>query len=137
MTAPTVSPLLLLSGDPFHLLGQLSTFHSLKLICRLKQILPAHVGRTVSSHAGIPMIAADFELRIIAEAYNCFENFDVEIYLTFQRDRDAWMHYQQEANEMIKLGHSVLVTAEVYSHIDGSICVYDPQLTPTDMPFIQ
>ncbi|BDA60577.1 hypothetical protein [Shewanella xiamenensis] len=83
------------------------------------------------------MIAADFELRIIAEAYNCFENFDVEIYLTFQRDRDAWMHYQQKANEMIKLGYSVLVTAEVYSHIDGSICLYDPLLTPTDMPFIQ
>ncbi|MDI5833442.1 hypothetical protein [Shewanella xiamenensis] len=137
MSLPVIGPVVTLPDDPFQITEDLTSFNSLQLICRFKRILSSPVARTVSATASTPVILPDYELRMIAEANNWFENFDVEIFLTFGRERDAWLEYQQHVNTLIQSGNAVFVTAEVFSHIEGAICLYNPEVTPTNMPFIQ
>ncbi|KFZ37102.1 hypothetical protein HR45_12775 [Shewanella mangrovi] len=137
MSLPVIGPVVTLPDDPFQLTEDLTSFNSLKLLCRFKRILSSPVARNVSATASTPVISPDYELRIIAEANNWFENFDVEIFLTFGSEREAWLEYQQQVNILIQSGLAVFVSAEVFSHIDGAICLYDPEITPTNMPFIK
>ncbi|GGZ13015.1 hypothetical protein [Shewanella fodinae] len=137
MSLPVIGPVAALPDDPLQLTENLTSFNSLKLICQFKRILSSQLARTVSATASNPVISPTYELRMIAEADNWFENFDVEIFLTFGRERDAWLEYQQRVNILIQSGLAVFVTAEVFSHIEGTICLYNPELTPTNMPFIQ
>ena len=137
MSLPVIGPVVALPDDPFQLTEDLTSFNSLKLLCRIKQILSSPIARTVSAAASTPTIMPVYELRMIAEVNNWFENFDVEIFLTFGREREAWLEYQQRVNILIQSGLAVFVTAEVFSHIEGEICLYNPELTPTNMPFIR
>ena len=70
----------------------------------------------------------DYVIRISGEAYNCFENHPISIYVTFNQDRQAWVKYASTIQNLIDCQKAVLVSSDVYNIIDDEINFYDPTI---------
>ena len=70
----------------------------------------------------------DYVIRISGEAFNCFENHSISIYVTFNQDRQAWEKYASRIQHLIDCQKAVLVSSDVYNLLDNEINFYDPTI---------
>jgi hypothetical protein len=70
----------------------------------------------------------DYVIRISGEAFNCFENHSINIYVTFNQDRQAWEKYASRIQHLIDCQKAVLVSSDVYNIRDDEINFYDPTI---------
>ncbi len=137
MSTPFIKEKIILNGEINSLLEQLSDHQTIKLICKLKSMSASEgnikmrdeIDQNVLS---FPKIVLDYEIILMAEAYNCFDNFLLDIYITFMGDNEAWLSFQKNISELIRSNKTVLVSTDIYHYIDGALCLYNPCLTPTN-----
>lgn len=70
----------------------------------------------------------DYVIRISGEAYNCFENHPISIYVTFTQDRQAWVKYASTIQNLIDCQKAVLVSSDVYNVLYAEINFYNPTI---------
>ena len=116
-----------------HVLTEHREYHQMKLGCYLTglncdqnkiQSKSVREGNVIT----FPESYHDYVIRISGEAYNCFENHPISIYVTFNQDRQAWVKYASTIQNLIDCQKAVLVSSDVYNVLDAEINFYNPTI---------
>lgn len=108
-------------------------YHRMKLVCCLTALnFYKYLRKNNCVREGnvstFPQSYHEYEIHISGEAFNCFENHPISIYVTFNQDRQAWGKYVSRIQNLIDCQNAVLVSSDVYNVLDGEINFYNPTI---------
>lgn len=108
------------------------TYHRMNLACRLTALKYCQYARKNSDQKGnvisFPQTYPEYDIQISGEAFNCFENHPINIYVSFKKDRNAWKTYRHTIQKVINAQIAVLVSSDIYNVLDGEINFYNPNI---------